>query len=152
VVETLVSGTVSRQALGSLRVQTQGQDLIDLTPQIAKWVAETGIRTGLLTIFCRHTSASLTIQENADPAVRHDLLAALDGLAPREAGYLHAEEGADDMPAHIRAMLTGVSLSVPVQKGALMVGTWQGMFLVEHRDRPHIREIILQLTGMTSDG
>ena len=150
-VETLASGAASRQALGSVRVQTRGQGLIDLTPPILKWVAETGIRTGLLTVFCRHTSASLTIQENADPAVRHDLLTALDRLAPREARYMHAEEGPDDMPAHIRAMLTGVSLSVPVQQGAVMVGVWQGIFLVEHRDRPHMREIILHLTGMVSD-
>jgi secondary thiamine-phosphate synthase enzyme len=98
-------------------------------------------------LFCRHTSASLTIQENADPDVRTDLMTALDRLAPRKAGYVHDDEGADDMPAHIRTMLTGTSVAIPVAGGKLALGTWQGLYLVEHRDRPHRREIVLHLVG-----
>jgi secondary thiamine-phosphate synthase enzyme len=100
-----------------------------------------------LTVYCRHTSASLTIQENADPDVQRDLMAALDRLAPRDAGYVHTVEGPDDMPSHIRAMLTGVSLSIPVLDGRLDLGTWQGLYLIEHRDAPHRREIVLHVIG-----
>jgi secondary thiamine-phosphate synthase enzyme len=107
----------------------------------------TGVLNGLLTVFCRHTSASLLIQENADPDVRRDLLTALDRLAPREAGYVHSTEGPDDMPAHIRTMLSGVSLSIPVVDGQMVLGTWQGVYLAEHRDRPHARDLILHLIG-----
>ena len=97
--------------------------------------------------FCRHTSASLTIQENADPDVRTDLIMALDRLAPRDLDYVHGAEGPDDMPGHIRTMLTDVSVAVPVVEGKLALGTWQGLYLFEHRDRPHRREVILHLTG-----
>jgi secondary thiamine-phosphate synthase enzyme len=101
----------------------------------------------VLVALCRHTSASLTIQENADRDVRTDLMAALDGLAPRQAGYTHGTEGPDDMPAHIRTMLTDVTLALPLLDGRLALGTWQGLYLLEHRDRPHRREILLQLLG-----
>ena len=112
-VETVQAGAVSRQALGRLAIQTPGPSFTDLTAEAARFVADSGIAHGLLTVFCRHTSASLTIQENADPDVQTDLLTALDRLAPRDAGYRHGIEGPDDMPAHIRAMLTGASLAVP---------------------------------------
>jgi secondary thiamine-phosphate synthase enzyme len=114
---------------------------------VARWVAEAGIRAGLLTAFCRHTSASLALQENADPDVQKDLLTALDRLAPRGAGYVHRLEGPDDMPAHIRAMLTGAAVPIPVVEGRLALGTWQGLYLVEHRDRPHRREVLLHVAG-----
>ena len=146
-IESSHAGEATRQALRRFSVETPGQGFTDITGAVARWVAETGIADGLLTLFCRHTSASLTIQENADPDVRADLMAALDRLAPREAGYVHALEGPDDMPAHIRALLTGVSLAIPVAAGRLALGTWQGIFLIEHRDRPHRREIVLHLIG-----
>jgi len=146
-VETIAEGTVTRQATGRLVVETRGPGFTEITAAVARWVAETGLRQGLLTVFCRHTSASLTIQENADADVRTDLMTALDGLAPRGAPYVHHLEGPDDMPAHIRTMLTGVSLSVPLMEGRLALGTWQGLYLVEHRDRPHRREIVLHLIG-----
>jgi secondary thiamine-phosphate synthase enzyme len=146
-VEHLAAGTVSRQALGRLVAETRGQGFTELTVPVAQWVAGTGIVHGLLTAFCRHTSASLTIQENADPDVRTDLLTALDRLAPRNGGYVHSLEGPDDMPGHIRTLLTAVAVSVPVTEGRLALGTWQGLYLIEHRDRPHRREIVLHLCG-----
>jgi secondary thiamine-phosphate synthase enzyme len=145
--EAIASGAVLRQALARLTVETPGQGFTEITADAARFVAESGIRDGLLTVFCRHTSASLTIQENADPDVRTDLMRALDRLAPRDAPYLHDAEGPDDMPAHIRSMLTGTSLAIPVAAGKLALGTWQGLYLVEHRDRPHRREIVLHLVG-----
>jgi secondary thiamine-phosphate synthase enzyme len=146
-VETLAAGAVTRQVTGRLTVETRGQGFTEITEAVARWAAGTGIRHGLLTAFCRHTSASLTIQENADPDVRTDLLAALDRLAPRTAPYVHTLEGPDDMPAHIRTMLTGAAVAIPVTDGRLALGTWQGLYLVEHRDRPHRREVILHLLG-----
>ena len=146
-VETLAAGAVTRQALGRLVVETAGRGFTEITREAARWLVGTGIRDGLLTAFCRHTSASLTIQENADPDVRTDLLAALDRLAPRNVAYVHDTEGPDDMPAHIRTMLTDASLSVPVIGGQLALGTWQGLYLVEHRDRPHRREVVLHVVG-----
>ena len=101
----------------------------------------------MLLAFLRHTSASLTIQENADPNVRRDLMTALERLAPEDAGWVHDTEGPDDMPAHVKAMLTGISLHVPVAEGRMILGTWQGLYLVEHRRRPHGREIVLQFVG-----
>ncbi len=119
-----------------------------MTAEIMSWTAKQKIQTGLLTVFCRHTSASLTIQENADPDVLHDLEQALDGFAPENAPqYRHITEGPDDMPAHIKSMLTDVSLSIPVTDGRLALGTWQGLFLIESRSRPRSREIILHLVG-----
>ena len=138
---------VLRQAGARFTVATPGPGFTDVTAAAAGIVARSGIGEGLLTLFCRHTSASLTIQENADPDVRADLMTALDRLAPRGHPWAHALEGPDDMPAHVRAMLTGVSLAVPVLGGRLALGTWQGIYLVEHRDRPHEREIVAHVLG-----
>lgn len=146
-IETLTEGEIVRQASGQLRVETRGQGFVEITDAVGRWVAGTGIRHGLLTVFCRHTSASLLIQENADPDVGRDLLTAFDRLAPRDAGYVHAAEGPDDMPAHIRTVLSGVSLSIPVVAGRMALGTWQGIYLAEHRDRPHRRDLIFHLIG-----
>jgi len=133
-----------------LTVQTSGSGFTDLTSEIAKFLAEAGAREGAVTLFVRHTSASLTIQENADPAVLHDLTTALDRVAPENAGWRHDTEGPDDMPAHIKTMLTATSLQIPVLKGELALGTWQAIYLIEHRRRPHRREIVLQFAGSTA--
>ena len=146
-VETLSEASVTQQVNGRLVVETEGQGFIEITEALSRWVFGTGVLNGLLTVFCRHTSASLLIQENADPDVRRDLLTALDRLAPREAGYVHSTEGPDDMPAHIRTMVSGVSLSIPVVDGQMVLGTWQGVYLAEHRDRPHTRDLIVHLIG-----
>lgn len=146
-VETIIEGSVTQQASGRMIVETQGQGFTDITDAAARWVFGTGILQGLLTVFCRHTSASLVIQENADPDVRTDLLTAFDRLAPRNAGYVHRTEGPDDMPAHIRTVLSGLSLSIPVMEGQMVLGSWQGLYLVEHRDRPHRRDIVFHLIG-----
>ncbi len=146
-VETLSEGSVTQQVNGRLLVDTQGQGLVEITEAVSRWVFGTGILHGLLTVFCRHTSASLLIQENADPDVRLDLMAAFDRLAPRDAAYIHSTEGPDDMPAHIRTVLSGVSLSIPVLEGQMALGTWQGLYLAEHRDNPHSRDVILHLIG-----
>ena len=146
-VETLSEASVTQQVNGRLVVETEGQGFIEITEALSRWVFGTGVLNGLLTIFCRHTSASLLIQENADPDVRRDLLTAFDRLAPRDAGYVHAAEGPDDMPAHIRTVLSGVSLSIPVVQGRMALGTWQGIYLAEHRDRPHRRDLIFHLIG-----
>ncbi|GJD71988.1 secondary thiamine-phosphate synthase enzyme YjbQ [Methylobacterium goesingense] len=143
----LSAGPVARQAGATLTVTTPGQGFTDITRAVAEFLGQSGIATGLVTVFCRHTSASLTIQENADPDVQTDLLTALDGLAPRHAGYVHGAEGPDDMPAHIRTMVTDATLGVPVVGGRLALGTWQGIYLIEHRDRPHRREIVLHAVG-----
>ena len=132
-----------------LSVQTSGAGFTDLTAEVAKFVADARAREGAVTLFIRHTSASLTIQENADPTVLVDLTTALDRLAPENAGWRHDTEGPDDMPAHIKTMLTATSLHVPVLQGALALGTWQAIYLVEHRARPHRREIVLQFIGKT---
>ncbi|HEV2564548.1 MAG TPA: secondary thiamine-phosphate synthase enzyme YjbQ [Microvirga sp.] len=146
-IETLTEGEIVRQASGQLRVETRGQGFVEITDAVGRWVAGIGIGHGLLTVFCRHTSASLLIQENADPDVRRDLLTAFDRLAPRNADYIHATEGPDDMPAHIRTVLSSVSLSIPVVAGRMALGTWQGIYLAEHRDRPHRRDLIFHLIG-----
>jgi secondary thiamine-phosphate synthase enzyme len=132
-----------------LTVQTPGAGFVDLTAEIAKFVKEAGAREGAVTLFIRHTSASLTIQENADPSVLDDLMTALDRLAPEDAGWTHDTEGPDDMPAHIKTMLTASSLHIPVLRGELALGTWQAIYLIEHRTRPHRREIVLQFAGAT---
>jgi secondary thiamine-phosphate synthase enzyme len=132
-----------------LTVQTSGTGFTDLTAEVAQFVADARAREGAVTLFIRHTSASLTIQENADPAVLADLATALNRLAPENAGWRHDTEGPDDMPAHIKTMLTATSLHIPVLQGALALGTWQAIYLVEHRARPHRREIVLQFIGMT---
>jgi secondary thiamine-phosphate synthase enzyme len=134
-------------ATATLTVDTSGEGLAEITGDVARFVAEVGARDGVVLLYLRHTSASLTIQENADPDVRTDLLTALRRLAPSEAPWVHDVEGPDDMPAHVKAMLTGISLHVPVIDRALALGTWQGIYLVEHRARPHRREVIMQFVG-----
>ena len=136
-----------RQASTILAVSTKGRGLLDITDDIARWLDATRIREGLLTLLCRHTSASLLINENAAPAVRQDLLRWLDSVAPEGPNYEHDDEGPDDMPAHLKATLTGVSLSIPVAGGRMLLGTWQGIYLAEHRTRPHDREIALHIFG-----
>ena len=136
-----------QQFLHTLQVATHGKGLVEITPQIRPWVEAQRIGTGLLTVFCRHTSASLLIQENADPDVRADLEAFFERIAPEGDGYIHDSEGPDDMPAHIRTALTQVQLSIPVAMGRLALGTWQGIYLYEHRSAPHRREIVLQIVG-----
>ncbi|HEY6024995.1 MAG TPA: secondary thiamine-phosphate synthase enzyme YjbQ [Pseudolabrys sp.] len=134
-------------ASATLRVETPGVGLIDITKNAESFINQIGALGGVLLIYLRHTSASLTIQENADPDVQSDLIAALDRLAPEDAPWIHDVEGPDDMPAHVKAMLNGVSLHVPVVDANLALGAWQGIYLVEHRRRPHSREIILQFIG-----
>jgi secondary thiamine-phosphate synthase enzyme len=136
-----------RQASTILTVATNGSGFVEITRDVAEWLGGTGIREGLLTLLCRHTSASLLLQENAAPAVRRDLARWLDRLAPESAGYEHDDEGPDDMPAHLRATLTGVNLAIPVQGGRMALGTWQGIFLAEHRHAPHGREVAVHLIG-----
>ena len=134
-------------AAATLRVETHGVGFIDITADAAAFLVQAEAGDGLLLIFLRHTSASLTIQENADPDVQTDLVSALDRLAPESAPWVHDAEGPDDMPAHVKAMLSGVSLHVPVAAGKLALGTWQGIYLIEHRRRPHRREVVLQFIG-----
>lgn len=137
-----------RQALHRLFIDTNGKGLTDITPATLAWVSDQGIATGLLTLWCRHTSASLTVQENASSAVRDDIVRYFEALAPEGAGrYAHDDEGLDDMPAHLRTMLTDTQLTVPVADGRPVFGTWQGLYLFEHRRRPHRREIVLHLFG-----
>jgi secondary thiamine-phosphate synthase enzyme len=136
-------------ATSVMTVQTSGAGFTNLTDEVAKFVNEAGAREGMVTLFIRHTSASLTIQENADPTVLGDLTTALDRLAPENAGWRHDTEGPDDMPAHVKTMLTQTSLQIPVVKGELALGTWQAIYLIEHRRRPHRREIVLQFIGVT---
>ena len=131
----------------TLTVETRGVGFVDISRDVNAFLRDCKAADGALTVFLRHTSASLTIQENADPDVQVDLLTALDRLAPQNAGYIHDTEGPDDMPAHIKAMLTGVSLNIPVQQGKAALGTWQGIYLIEHRRAPHRREIVLQFLG-----
>ena len=130
-----------------LTVQTPGAGFTDLTVEVAKFLRSAGAREGAATLFIRHTSASLTIQENADPTVLDDLMTALQRVAPENAGWRHDTEGPDDMPAHIKTMLTATSLLIPVLDGELALGTWQAIYLIEHRARPHQREIVLQFIG-----
>ncbi|WFU28793.1 secondary thiamine-phosphate synthase enzyme YjbQ [Bradyrhizobium sp. CB1717] len=143
------SAQVTTIASSLLTVQTPGCGFTDLTSEAAKFVAEVRARDGALTLFIRHTSASLTIQENADPSVLVDLTTALARFAPddEDAGWTHDTEGPDDMPAHVKTMLTETSLHVPVLDGKLALGTWQAIYLIEHRTRPHRREVVLQFTG-----
>jgi secondary thiamine-phosphate synthase enzyme len=143
----LARGLIERWAAATIEIGTRGRGLVEITGEVAAFVADSGLSEGLVTVFCRHTSASLTIQENADPDVRTDLVTALDRLAPEEAGWVHRSEGPDDMPAHVKAMLTGVSLGIPIREGRLALGTWQGVYLIEHRAQPHRREVVLQAVG-----
>jgi secondary thiamine-phosphate synthase enzyme len=134
-------------AAATLVVETRGQGFTEITHEAARFLTQAEAKHGSLLIFMRHTSASLVIQENADPDVRTDLVSALDRLAPADAHWVHHVEGPDDMPAHVKTMLTGVSLHVPVIAGALALGVWQGIYIAEHRARPHRREIVLQFIG-----
>ncbi|SRR6056297_255164 len=143
-----MNGQLLRQTRSALARTTAGPGFVDITGDVSAWLSKIEAEDGLLTLFIRHTSASLTIQENADPDVQRDLFDALDGLAPQSVRYRHATEGPDDMPAHIRSMLTSTSLSIPVAAGrGLLLGTWQAIYLIEHRAQPHDREIILHYVG-----
>jgi secondary thiamine-phosphate synthase enzyme len=132
-------------ATAELMIETPGEGFLDITGEARKFTQDAAARDGALLLFLRHTS--LTIQENADPRVLRDLVSALRHLAPRDFGWVHDTEGPDDMPAHVRTMLTGISLQIPVIDGHLALGTWQGIYLIEHRARPHRRHIVLQFTG-----
>ncbi len=137
-----------RQALQEFKVSTRGRGLYEFTREVADWVVASGIRNGLVTLHLRHTSASLLIQENADPDVRRDLESFFARLVPDgDPLFIHTAEGEDDMPAHVRTALTAVNLSIPVHQGALALGTWQGVYLWEHRVRSHRRRIVLHLIG-----
>jgi secondary thiamine-phosphate synthase enzyme len=136
------------QAMHVLQVRARQRGLTEFTAEVRQWLSRQPISSGLLTLFCRHTSASLLIQENAAPAVRRDMEKFFDELAPEGAGlYEHDDEGPDDMPAHLKTALTQVQLSIPVMGGKLMLGTWQGVYLFEHRSHPASREIVLHLAG-----
>lgn len=134
-------------ASAELSVDTPGEGFTEITREAAAFIAEAKAQDGALFLYLRHTSASLVIQENADPDVQRDLVTALRRIAPDDAGWIHTVEGPDDMPAHVKAMLTGVSLHIPVMGGRMALGTWQGIYLVEHRSRPHRRTILLQFVG-----
>ena len=137
-----------RQATGTIELRTERQGLVELTDRVAGWVSAQAMDEGLLTLFCRHTSASLLIQENAAPEVRTDLEAYFARIAPEDSSaYAHSDEGPDDMPAHLRTALTQVQLSIPLIGGRLALGTWQGIYLFEHRRRPHRRTLALHLLG-----
>lgn len=134
-----------RQVTTIIEIATPGQGLHDIGHTLADWLRDTGAESGLLTIFCRHTSASLLIQENAAPAARRDLERWFHRLAPEADGYEHDDEGPDDMPAHLRAAITSTSLAIPVIGGSMALGTWQGVYLFEHRTQPHRRTLALHL-------
>jgi secondary thiamine-phosphate synthase enzyme len=134
-------------ATATLTVATPGRGFTEITRELARFLTAAHAMDGSLLLFIRHTSASLVIQENADPDVRTDLVTALGRLAPEDGPWEHDTEGPDDMPAHVKSMLTGVSLQVPVREGALALGTWQGIYVAEHRARPHPREVVLQFIG-----
>ena len=137
-----------RQAGGSLAVRSRGRGLIDITEEVRRWLDAQSIVTGLVTLFCTHTSASLLIQENASPAVRSDIEAFFERLVPEDADlYEHDDEGPDDMPAHLRAALTQVHLSIPVIDGRLGLGMWQAIYIFEHRRRPQERRVALHVLG-----
>ena len=136
-----------RQATHAITMQTKGRGLYEFTHEVLRWLAAEKFSTGLLTVYCRHTSASLLIQENADPDVQTDLQNYFEAIAPESDRYIHSAEGPDDMPAHLRAALTQTSLSIPIVDGRLVLGTWQDIYLFEHRTRPHDREIVLHVIG-----
>ncbi len=139
------------QASNALTVATRGKGFTEITRELARRLESIAGENGLLTVFVCHTSASLTIQENADPNVQRDLIDALEDLAPENRPYAHEEEGPDDMPSHIKAMLTAVSLSIPVKDGSMVLGRWQGVFLIEHRVAPHRRTVALNFNGHSAD-
>jgi secondary thiamine-phosphate synthase enzyme len=141
------SVTPNAIATATLVIETRGRGFTEFTREAERFVADARAGEGVLHLFLCHTSASLMIQENADPDVQVDLLTALERIAPANAGWVHGAEGPDDMPAHVKAMVAGISLQVPVVDGRLALGTWQGVYLVEHRTRPHRREVVLQFIG-----
>ncbi len=143
---------VTQHVSGALTFETRGPGFTDITREISDWVHAQGAGDGLLNVFIAHTSASLTIQENADPDVLRDLADALDRVAPREHAYRHTSEGPDDMPSHIRSMVTSTALSIPVEGARIALGTWQGVYLIEHRDAPHQRRIMLTFVGSAATG
>ncbi len=145
------SSVVSTPSIVSslLIAQTRGAGFVDLTAEVVTFASEARAKEGAVMLFIRHTSASLTIQENADPSVLDDLTTALSRMAPDDAGWTHDTEGPDDMPAHVKTMLTSTSLQIPVLNGKLALGTWQAIYLIEHRSSPHRREIVLQFIGAT---
>ena len=134
-------------ATARLSVETSGEGFFEITAEVTSFLKQIGARDGAVLIYLRHTSASLVVQENADPDVRTDLVTALRRLAPANAGLVHDVEGPDDMPAHVKSMLNGVSLQMPVSDGDLTLGAWQGIYVAEHRTSPHRREVILQFCG-----
>jgi secondary thiamine-phosphate synthase enzyme len=136
-----------KQSVHNLEIATRGQGLYEFTATVGDWVARQKMQTALLTVFCRHTSASLLIQENADPTVRYDITNYFNRIAPEDGPYAHDSEGPDDMPAHLKTALTQLQLSIPVMNGSPVLGTWQGIYLFEHRVRPHRRSIVLHLIG-----
>jgi secondary thiamine-phosphate synthase enzyme len=144
---TITTAPVASVVTTALAFATRGEGFVEITADAVRFLAAIKARDGALFLFIRHTSASLVIQENADPDVRTDLVTALDRLAPADAGWVHDVEGRDDMPAHVKAMLNGTSLHIPVIGGAMALGTWQGIYLAEHRTRPHRREVVLQFLG-----
>ena len=144
---TIHSARLETIATATLTVETSGEGFFEITRDVARFLATIKARTGVILLFLRHTSASLVIQENADPDVRTDLVAALGRLAPADADWVHQVEGPDDMPAHVKSMLNGVSSHVPVIDGVLALGTWQGIYVAEHRSQPHRRQVILQFLG-----
>jgi secondary thiamine-phosphate synthase enzyme len=135
------------QSLAILTFDTDGQGFREVTDDVNSWIRATDIRMGQVTLFCQHTSASLLITENASPAVRRDLLRWLDMAAPEGEGYEHSSEGLDDMPAHVKAMLTGSALTIPLADGKMMLGSWQGVYLIEHRHEAHKRYVVAQAMG-----
>ena len=139
-----------RSASTELLISTSGISFVEFTSKVENWVSQINATGGLLTVFVRHTSASLTIQENADPSVLKDLTDSLDAMAPQNHPYRHSQEGPDDMPAHIKSMLTATSLSIPIINGTTALGTWQGVYLIEHRTSPHNRKVVLQYIGSTA--
>ncbi len=147
VLSSIETTPVQTVATATLMVETPGEGFVEITGLVKRFVSEARAMNGVLLLYLRHTSASLVIQENADPDVQTDLVTALDRLAPADARWVHDTEGPDDMPAHVKAMLNGVSLHVPVIGGALALGTWQGIYLAEHRARLHRREVVLQFIG-----
>lgn len=141
------SARLESLATATLSLRTSGEGFFDITRDVADFLEGIKATDGVLLLFLRHTSASLVIQENADPDVQTDLVTALKRIAPSDAGWVHDVEGPDDMPAHVKTMLNGVSLHVPVSGGAMTLGTWQGIYLAEHRAKPHRREVMLQFLG-----
>jgi len=148
-IQTAQAATIASAVLS---VQTSGEGFFEISREAARFLERAKARDGLLFLFLRHTSASLVIEENADPDVRADLVTALNRVAPANAGWVHDTEGPDDMPAHIKSMLNGVCLHVPVTAGKMELGTWQGIYLAEHRRSPHRREVVLQFVGSCRGG